>query len=67
MYGFNLKSRRREKLPQNYADPKRHEYRDLKEIIPGTKDFDLRFKCDVIDNPKGLSVFADRPKYIVDA
>ena len=30
------------------------------------KDFDLRFKVDEIENPKGLSVFNDKPKYIVE-
>lgn len=66
LFGFDLRSKTKEKLPQEYNDPKPHQYRDLKEIIPGTKDFELRFKVDPIDNPKGLSVFADKPKFIVD-
>lgn len=66
MYGFNLKTKKPEKLSQEYNDPKSHCYRDLKEILPGMKDFNLRFKVDEIENPNGLSVFVDKPKYIVD-
>ena len=66
MYGYNLKSKQTVKLPQEYDDPKPHEYRKMREILPGEADFNLRFKVDEIENPKGLSVFADKPKYITD-
>ena len=36
------------------------------EIVPGMKDFNLRPKISQIDNPKGLSVFADKPKFLAE-
>ena len=66
MHGFNLTTKKKELLSQEYEDPKAHQYRDLKEIVPGMKDFVLRPKIDQIDNPKGLSAFTEKPKYIAD-
>lgn len=66
MYTFNLKTNKPEKLSQEYQNPKDPVFRDLKEILPGMKDFELRFKVDQIDNPHGLSVFVDKPRFIVE-
>jgi hypothetical protein len=30
------------------------------------KDFELRFKVDKVENPNESSVFAQRPKHIID-
>jgi hypothetical protein len=49
-----------------YVAPKAHKFRDEFEVELGMKDFLLRTKPPTIDNPKGLSVFAARPKYITD-
>jgi len=49
-----------------YERPKAHKFRDEFEVELGMKDFLLRTKPPMIDNPKGLSVFAARPKYITD-
>ena len=53
-------------LRGEYSPPKPHKYRDEVEIEPGMKDFELRFKVDKMENPHGLSVFAQRPRYITD-
>lgn len=53
--------------PDNeYSVPKAHKFREEKEIEPGMKDFELRFKPDPMENPNGLSVFEQRPKYQVE-
>lgn len=49
-----------------YVAPKPPKFRDEFEVEPGMKDFLLRTKPPMIDNPKGLSVFAARPRYITD-
>jgi hypothetical protein len=49
-----------------YVAPKAYKFRDEFEVELGMKDFLLRTKPPAIDNPKGLSVFAARPKYITD-
>lgn len=63
LHGFNLKTKKTELLSQEYENPKTHQFRDLKEIVPGMKDFTLRPKIDQIENPKGLSAFIEKPKY----
>lgn len=49
-----------------YVQPKAYQFRDEFEVEPGKSDFLLRTKPPAINNPKGLSVFAARPKYITD-
>lgn len=46
-----------------YENPKPPVFRDEKEIEPGMKDFELRFKPDPVENPHFLSVFNKLPKY----
>ena len=58
----------RQRVPkvQEYENPKPHVYRDEKEIEPGMKDFELRFKPDPMPNPHNLSAFDKFPKYHQD-
>lgn len=49
-----------------YVASKAHKFRDEFEIELGMTDFLLRTKPPGMDNPKGLSVFAARPKYQTD-
>jgi hypothetical protein len=49
-----------------YFASKAHKFRDEFEVEVGMVDFLLRTKPPIMDNPKGLSVFAARPKYITD-
>lgn len=51
---------------QEYENPKDPVFRVEKEIEPGMKDFELRFKPDPMDNPHFLSVFDKKPKYHTD-
>ena len=46
-----------------YENPKNPVFRDEKEIEPGMKDFELRFKVDPMENPNFISVFDKLPKY----
>ena len=49
-----------------YENPKEHVFRTEKEIEPGMKDFELRFKVDKIDNPNFISVFDKLPRFHAD-
>ena len=49
-----------------YERQKNPVFRVEKEIEPGMKDFELRFKVDPIENPHFLSVFDKLPKYHAD-
>lgn len=51
---------------QEYENPKDPVFRDEKEIEPGMKDFELRFKPDPMENPHFLSVFDKLPRYHAD-
>jgi hypothetical protein len=62
-YGFNQQTKKSELLGQEYEDPKAHEFRDLKEIVAGDKDFELRPRAARMENPFALTAFAEKPKY----
>jgi hypothetical protein len=64
--GYDKARKRRIQLSQDYANPKDPKFRPGFEIEPGMKDFNLRPKIDVFENPHGLSVFAARPKFLTD-
>ena len=66
MHAFDLKTNTSFLLSQHYKPPKPHRFRDEVEIEPGMVDFMLRSKPPGIENPNGLSVFCDKPKYISD-
>jgi len=63
MHGFNQQTKKRELLSQEYVPPKDHKFRDEKEIERGMQDFLLRSKLPLMENPHGLSAFAEKPKY----
>ena len=65
-YGFDLRTRSKVKLSQEYEDPRPHRYRDEAEIQPGMADFMLRSKPVVIDNPHGLSSLKELPRQLTD-
>jgi len=58
------------KIPHvnEYDPPKDHKFRDEAEIEIGMNDFMLppRIHAPAMENPHGLSVFAQRPKFITD-
>jgi hypothetical protein len=58
----------RQRVPRlnEYENPKKPVYREEKEIEPGMKDFELRFKPDPIENPNFISVFDKLPRYHAD-
>jgi hypothetical protein len=66
MYKFDKKTGEKTLSTKQYENPKNHKFRDEVEIEPGMKDFILRVRPPLIDNPHNLSVFASRPKYITD-
>lgn len=49
-----------------YENPKAPVFRTEKEIEPGMKDFELRFKPDPMENPNFLSEFDKLPRYHAD-
>lgn len=57
MHTFNLQTKKKEPVNFEYKNPKQFEHRDLLEIVPPKKDFELRTKPDPIENPHFLSVF----------
>jgi len=63
---FDKKTGEREPKVNEYSPPKPHKYRDEAEIELGMKDFITRVQVDPIENPHGLSVFAQKPKFITD-
>ena len=65
-YTFNLTTRKRELIPRDWIPPKDPVFREDYEVPPGLPDFNLRPKKHKIDNPFNLSVFVDKPKFIVD-
>lgn len=52
--------------PNEYSPPKDPVFRQEKEIERGMIDFHLRVKPEPMPNPHGLSVFEQRPKFLVD-
>ena len=60
-------TKQRVPVPNEYAAPQDPVFRDEKEIVAGMVDFHTRVKLDPMLNPHGLSVFASKPKYLVDA
>lgn len=66
MYKKDAKTKEKTLITGEYQNPKAYKFREEIEIEPGMKDFMLRVRPPLIDNPHNLSVFAARPKFITD-
>lgn len=51
---------------REYSPPKDHEFRNFDTLAFGQQDFVLKTKPEKIENPHGLSAYAQIPKYIWD-
>lgn len=65
-YSYNIQQKKKELIPREWAAPKDPVFRKEMEIEPGMKDFELRPKKHQMENPHNLSVFSDRPKFLVE-
>ncbi len=63
---MNKTTGERRPRPNEYLDPKNPKFRDEFEVIGDMKDFQLRIQPQTIDNPHGLSVFQQIPKFIIE-
>lgn len=63
---MNKTTGERKPKPNEYYDPKNPKFREEFEVIGDMKDFQLRIKPQIIDNPHGLSVFQQIPKFITE-